>query len=1442
LCRQDTNEAYCRCTEGHNDNGLTTDGDGQFHIRVDDTSTLYVNGQNIGETHPAQWTEVGTFEFNAPCNQPTVYAVDGSDAAGVSAFIGDINHCGQAIQTLPNKWKCSIDCPSGWEAVGFDDSAWDTAVDAGINGVEPWGATDVSPDAHWIWTDATTQGEDGGWSEQSDRACCRYETDHRPINCNAARIQYMHDYMGAAASDDATDGALTSGDEYAYSQYSQTGRAAGYIWHSELCNDDGSDVDHDFDAATGQVHISVDNGYHFYVNEQEIGDAEDWYTTQGLTFTASCDAPTIYAIDAYDLAAGPSDRAALISSINHCGETILTGNHWKCEQFGDDGPPDGWMSADFDDSTWNNAGVTGGNGANPWGLRPDISTEAQWIWTADPLGHEHVYCRFLSHHTHLDCPAAQARYWQDYRDVAAYDGGYESSVGMEAWDHFERYGRNEGRIWHSELCEADGTNKFSECEIKHTSDQYEYDYLSSDLGPEKAITFSVKANNDAHIGFFENDDARNTGDAGDFAGASHGPQYEIVLSGWGGTQSVIREAAQGENHAVTDTTGYLNPNDFRQFWASAANGLLRIGAGNIVGFNVFMQWQDPDAILDVTKAAVATGWGNEGDWVVCLPEQCSGWFDATVATLSAAPGSGSTGPVLCTEENGGAGAGAGFGTVDAGGCDGRETQSNTGSYVDYQAAQGDRVTFDLSGCEAGAAAVHFKYQLGDPGGRAMTVLVNGAPASMAAPNGQMPINSVGVPGSNHVQPLGPNGAIRFPNTGGWERTDWNNVHTQVRLNTGHNTLTLETSNADGNSQSSGVNLDRVQIQAATADGTSSTEWGRVYITADNGYILYVNGDRIGAGGAALPSTDPKYEQDGWKRVDYWGFTAPCTVPTSFAIEAVDSEGVAAVIASTRHCGSNIVTNDQWKCSPVSPFALGAERSFYAVDTPMDWNQANQYCIQNAAGLASIHNAEEQQLAREACGALVTTDEVAITDCTASTEFSDQYSCEKAYDNDGKQDRGEFATASEFGGWIQMNFAQSTNIGSMAFQQRWAEIDWCTSITLQFSDGSSQVVQLQQDPALVTYPISPPKQTSFVKITFTTPRYPQGAAPPAGYDALTGNTGAKEIQFFEDGVSPHGCWIGLNDNFQERHLSWTDGSAVDYQAWAPGEPNANGNSATQEDVVEMDFRLIGRCTGTQYAANQANGCEGIDFRNGEWNDNQVGGDGGNSPEYPLCQTADFTNPIQHTYVGCYTDSPDRDMQGIQATVGGDTEFFDMGENGSPDTCATLCAGYVYFGLQYGSQCFCDNANAMVETAVDADTATTINAQFAGAVAPETECDAPCTADETTMCGGTWRNSIYRISTNFWEMPGFVRVPLARPSPPPPFDHELLQTSSTNIPSSCSDRICRTIPRGRQQLTLVPTALLRGGPVRASLIVLTGSGAATRTRTTTSSAATRSRTRK
>ena len=121
---------------------------------------------------------------------------------------------------------------------------------------------------------------------------------------------------------------------------------------------------------------------------------------------------------------------------------------------------------------------------------------------------------------------------------------------------------------------------------------------------------------------------------------------------------------------------------------------------------------------------------------------------------------------------------------------------------------------------------------------------------MAAPNGNSNAHTnfgTGTAATNggggNVQPVGANGALSFPAHGGWGPRDWTNLFTQVRLNTGHNTVTLETSSRDGNTNPSGINLDRLQVQAATADGGSAIEYGRVFITADNGYILYINVSR-----------------------------------------------------------------------------------------------------------------------------------------------------------------------------------------------------------------------------------------------------------------------------------------------------------------------------------------------------------------------------------------------------------------------------------------------------------------------------------------------------------------------------------------------------------------------------------------------------------------------
>lgn len=88
------------------------------------------------------------------------------------------------------------------------------------------------------------------------------------------------------------------------------------------------------------------------------------------------------------------------------------------------------------------------------------------------------------------------------------------------------------------------------------------------LGPSKSVHFTVSASNDAHIGFFAEP-------GGSWSGEGH-EHYEIVLSGWGNTQSVIREASQGQNHEVTETTGFLSLEETRAFWASAFRGSLAL--------------------------------------------------------------------------------------------------------------------------------------------------------------------------------------------------------------------------------------------------------------------------------------------------------------------------------------------------------------------------------------------------------------------------------------------------------------------------------------------------------------------------------------------------------------------------------------------------------------------------------------------------------------------------------------------------------------------------------------------------------------------------------------------------------------------------------------------------------------------------------------------------
>ena len=321
---------------------------------------------------------------------------------------------------------------------------------------------------------------------------------------------------------------------------------------------------------------------------------------------------------------------------------------------------------------------------------------------------------------------------------------------------------------------------------------------------------------------------------------------------------------------------------------------------------------------------------------------------------------------------------------------------------------------------------------------------------------------------------------------------------------------------------------------------------------------------------------------------------------------------------------------------------------------------------------------------------------------------------------------------------------------MGFQQRWAEIDWVTTVQLTFSDGSTQDINIQQVPAFAHYPITP-VDTDHVKVTITgvaTPAGTQYTHPDGTSQEATCNSGAKEIEFYEGGDTPHGCYIGIQDTFRESRRTWSDGSPVNYANWAAGEPSPGSGIAGNggENYGEMDFRTITRCNhgAGGYVASANNGCEGLETRDGKWNDVS-----GTDLSYFLCESNTYHSEMEFQYLGCYQDGTDcqdrgsgcRDMNGIQASAGQDAEtmnsdpFFSMGTEGTPAKCAELCAGFVYFGVQYGSECYCDNANTL--TAPDAETA----------------CDSPCSGDETTMCGGSWHNSVYRLGSQYWENAGY-----------------------------------------------------------------------------------------
>ena len=94
-------------------------------------------------------------------------------------------------------------------------------------------------------------------------------------------------------------------------------------------------------------------------------------------------------------------------------------------------------------------------------------------------------------------------------------------------------------------------------------------------------------------------------------------------------------------------------------------------------------------------------------------------------------------------------------------------------------------------------------------------------------------------------------------------------------------------------------------------------------------------------------------------------------------------------------------------------------------------------------------------------------------------------------------------------------------------------------------------------------------------------------------------------------------------------------------------------------------------------------------------------------------------LDSEYLGCYKD-------GVWSKQL-EKRLWDIGDDNSPARCGAECwdAGYTFFGLQNRRESYCGN---------------TLRTQNK---APREECNVKCSGDSSKICGGSFRQSLYKL---------------------------------------------------------------------------------------------------
>jgi len=147
--------------------GEVTAKEVEIFLTADDAWTGYIDGVEFTATNQSSWTHGDTHTVTLE-GGPHVIAIEATDVGSViSGFIAVVKVDGTIVsRTGEGDWMMTPTTPgSGWQTVGFDDSAWNPAVKCSDPGT--WGTYWPKPfydeGAEWVWWTSACRNLKTAW-------------------------------------------------------------------------------------------------------------------------------------------------------------------------------------------------------------------------------------------------------------------------------------------------------------------------------------------------------------------------------------------------------------------------------------------------------------------------------------------------------------------------------------------------------------------------------------------------------------------------------------------------------------------------------------------------------------------------------------------------------------------------------------------------------------------------------------------------------------------------------------------------------------------------------------------------------------------------------------------------------------------------------------------------------------------------------------------------------------------------------------------------------------------------------------------------------------------------------------------------------------------------------------------------------------------------------